>query len=56
LTSAHFLYTYTQALDMCRRIANAEVVMIPRSGHLLNLDNPEAFNSALEGFLERVAW
>ncbi len=56
LMSAHFLYTYTQALDMRRRIANAEMVMIPRAGHLLNLDNPEAFNTTLEKFLERVAW
>jgi pimeloyl-ACP methyl ester carboxylesterase len=56
LMSAHFLYTYTQALDMQRRIPNAEMVMIPRSGHLLNLDNVEAFNTALEAFLERVGW
>ncbi len=54
LMSAHFLYTYTQALDMRRRIPNAEMVMIPRSGHLLNLDNAEAFNTALEAFLERI--
>lgn len=53
LMSAHFLYTYMQALEMRRRIKGAEVVMIPRSGHLLNLDNPEAFNLAVAQFLEQ---
>ena len=32
----------------------AEYVVIPDAGHASNQDNPEAFNAALLGFLDRV--
>jgi pimeloyl-ACP methyl ester carboxylesterase len=33
---------------------NAELVVIPRSGHLTNLEDPDAFNAALRAFLSRL--
>lgn len=32
----------------------AELVVMPRTGHLSNLEQPEAFNSAIRGFLSRL--
>jgi pimeloyl-ACP methyl ester carboxylesterase len=32
----------------------AELVVIPRSGHLTNLEDPDAFNAALRAFLSRL--
>ena len=41
-----------------RRIAdtvpNGRLVVIPKAGHLSNLENPEEFNAALEGFLSQI--
>jgi pimeloyl-ACP methyl ester carboxylesterase len=34
--------------------ANAELVILPRCGHLSNLEQPAAFNDALRGFLSRL--
>ena len=36
-----------------RGIKGAELVMIPKSGHLPSMETPEAFNAALSGFLSR---
>jgi pimeloyl-ACP methyl ester carboxylesterase len=36
-----------------RGIKGAELVMIPKSGHLPSMETPEAFNTALSGFLSR---
>jgi len=36
-----------------RGIKGAELVMIPKSGHLPSMETPEAFNVALSGFLSR---
>lgn len=35
-------------------LATAELVVVPRAGHLTNLESPEAFNSALAAFLSRL--
>jgi pimeloyl-ACP methyl ester carboxylesterase len=39
---------------MQRAIRGAELVILPRAGHLSNLEQPDAFNDALAGFLDRV--
>jgi pimeloyl-ACP methyl ester carboxylesterase len=38
--------------QMHKAIAGSEYVVIPRAGHLSNLEQPEAFNAALARFLE----
>jgi pimeloyl-ACP methyl ester carboxylesterase len=38
---------------MTAKIEGAEQVVIPDAGHVANLDQPEAFNQALLGFLKR---
>lgn len=43
-----------QAREMAARIPGAELEVIPRAGHLSNLENPEAFNRALITFLSRL--
>ncbi|MBO9334929.1 MAG: alpha/beta hydrolase [Roseiflexus sp.] len=43
--------THSQAREMARRILNAHFVIIPAAHHLLNIDNPEAFNRAVLEFL-----
>ena len=35
-------------------LANAELAIMPRAGHLSNLEQPEAFNAALNAFLSRL--
>ena len=35
-------------------IAGSALELIPKAGHLANLEAPEAFNRALEAFLRRV--
>jgi pimeloyl-ACP methyl ester carboxylesterase len=37
---------------MAARIPGAKKVVIPHAGHASNIDNPEAFNEALTGFLK----
>ena len=39
---------------MTSRLPNAELLVVPKAGHLSNLEQPEAFNAALLGFLERL--
>lgn len=40
-----------EAEDMAARIPHTRVVLVPGAGHLSNLENPDAFNAALMGFL-----
>ncbi len=40
---------------LAQNIAGAELVKIPGAGHLTNIERPEAFNAALETFLDRHA-
>jgi 3-oxoadipate enol-lactonase len=35
-------------------IPDAELLILPGAGHMANLESPEAFNTALLGFLEKV--
>lgn len=46
--------TRAQRAGFIRAIQDIEVVEIPRTGHMLGWDNPEAFNKAVEAFVERV--
>ncbi|SLN72882.1 alpha/beta fold hydrolase [Oceanibacterium hippocampi] len=36
---------------MAERIAGADFVLLPKAGHLANMEQPGAFNDALDGFL-----
>ena len=40
------------ARAMAARLPRAEVRVVPRAGHLSNLENPEAFDAALRDYLE----
>ena len=39
---------------LVKHLPNAELVVIPDAGHLSNLEQPEAFNAALESFYNRI--
>jgi pimeloyl-ACP methyl ester carboxylesterase len=39
---------------MASKIPNAHKIVIPHAGHAANLDQPEAFNQAVAGFLESL--
>jgi len=39
---------------MATAIPGATLVIVPRAGHLANLEQPEAFNQALHGFLAKL--
>ncbi len=41
-----------EAREMARRIPNARVEVLPRAGHLSNLEAPEAFSAALAEFAD----
>jgi 3-oxoadipate enol-lactonase len=36
-------------------ISGASLLEVPHAGHLPNLENPEAFNDALDAFLSRLS-
>jgi pimeloyl-ACP methyl ester carboxylesterase len=40
---------------MAAKIPGAKKAVIPNAGHAANIDNPEAFNAALTGFLETAS-
>jgi pimeloyl-ACP methyl ester carboxylesterase len=44
------------AQDYASRIRNAQCIMIQSSGHLSNLEQPEAFHQAMSGFLYSLSW
>ena len=44
----------SEAEAMVQAIPGASLAIIPRAGHLSNLENPEAFNQALLGFLRTL--
>jgi 3-oxoadipate enol-lactonase len=46
--------THAQARSMQAQIPNARLEVIPHAHHLLNLDNPAAFNKAVLDFLAQV--
>ncbi len=41
--------------DMADRIKDSEYVLIPNSGHLVNLEQPEPFEAAVASFLAKHA-
>jgi 3-oxoadipate enol-lactonase len=41
-----------QTLD--RLLPRSELVVIPNAGHLSNLEQPEAFNAALDRFYKKI--
>jgi len=45
----------SNAAALVRGIPGAKMVVIPRAGHVSSLENPEAFNKALDEFLTAVA-
>jgi len=47
------VYPPELAREMARRIPGAELVMLERTGHLANLEQPERFNKILLEFLKR---
>jgi len=51
LIAEHNTQTHAQGYYMARRIPNAQMKIIPDAHHLLNLDNPEAFNRVVIRFL-----
>jgi 3-oxoadipate enol-lactonase len=38
---------------MHRAIAGSDLVVVPAAGHLSNIEQPDTFNAALGGFLEK---
>lgn len=48
---ADTLTTAAMGQEMQGRIKGAKLVVVPKAGHLVNLEQPEAFESALEPFL-----
>jgi 3-oxoadipate enol-lactonase len=47
------VYPPELAEEMARRIPGAELLMLERTGHLANLEQPEQFNQAVLDFLSR---
>jgi pimeloyl-ACP methyl ester carboxylesterase len=43
--------THAQGREIAERIPDARFEIIPQSLHMLNMDNPEAFNSSVTAFL-----
>lgn len=44
----------SRAYSMLENLTDATLVKIPRSGHTSNLENPDAVNHAILGFLDRI--
>ncbi len=43
-----------EAQKLAEAVSNAELVIVPRAGHLANLEQPKAFNAAFSNFLSRL--
>jgi 3-oxoadipate enol-lactonase len=43
-----------ESQKMADAVPTAELVIIPRAGHLSNIEQPQSFNAALNGFLARL--
>jgi 3-oxoadipate enol-lactonase len=48
------LVPFAETKEMAEAIPNAQFHIIPKAGHLANLENPTAFNSVLETFIKSV--
>jgi pimeloyl-ACP methyl ester carboxylesterase len=49
------LFILRQAKILQAVYPNSRYQVVPRAGHLANLDNPEVFNSLMEGFLQELS-
>ena len=47
------VYPPELAVEMARRIPGAELLMLERTGHLANLEQPDRFNKAVFDFVSR---
>lgn len=54
ILSEHNPHTHAQGKYFAEHIPNAELNMIPETGHLINMDQPGAFNMCLRSFLGTV--
>ncbi len=50
LVGEHYRQTHAQARKMTALIPNAHLVTLPKAGHMLTWDNPEAFNETVVRF------
>jgi pimeloyl-ACP methyl ester carboxylesterase len=39
---------------MAAAVKGAKLARIPNAGHIANIENPEAFNAALTGFMDAL--
>jgi len=46
------LIPHAEAQSMAAAIPDAELLIVPGAGHMVNLENPELFNEAVRDFLE----
>jgi pimeloyl-ACP methyl ester carboxylesterase len=53
--TADVLIPSSESRFMHDRIRGSDFVDIPDAGHLSNMDKPDAFNRALEQFMEEIA-
>jgi 3-oxoadipate enol-lactonase len=44
----------SDARQMATQIPDSRMLILPEAGHLSNLENPKAFNTALRGFLAEL--
>jgi len=51
MVGQYFLQTHLHAYEMWWRIRRAQLKIIPQAGHVLNWDNPVAFNQEIEAFM-----
>jgi len=51
MVGEHNKQTHSQARTLAGAIANAHMLTIPRAGHLLMWDNPDAFNASIAAFV-----
>ena len=52
--SGHSTFSRAAAEVLAARLPHAESVTIPGAGHIVNIEEPEAFDAAAIRFLERV--
>jgi pimeloyl-ACP methyl ester carboxylesterase len=44
------------ARTLSERIAAAQLQVIAGAGHLSNMERPDAFNAAVQAFLDELSW
>jgi 3-oxoadipate enol-lactonase len=46
---------FSEAEEMCQRLRDARLVVVPQAGHLPNMEQPERFNQVVRDFLTSLA-